>query len=128
MRLVQSLQFIPRRIISLSPLSIRALAGAQLRTNTCCRWNSTGVSTSTDKLPAQIPSSGCVNLSPIRGLLALHGPDAAKFLQGLITKIFPSETEPKGMFTSFLSPQVFLLRKFIRLNSGTSTLRYIHLY
>ena len=58
------------------------------------------------KLPIQLPSTGAVNLSDYRGLLALQGPDAAKFLQGLITKIFPSETEPHGLFTSFLSPQV----------------------
>ena len=57
------------------------------------------------KLPPLIPNAGSVNLTPLRGLLALHGPDAAKFLQGLITKIFPSEAEPNGMFTSFLSPQ-----------------------
>jgi hypothetical protein len=71
------------------------------------RWNSTASSSSHGKLPPQIPSTGYVDLSPLRGLLALHGPDAAKFLQGLITKIFPSETEPDGMFTSFLSPQVW---------------------
>jgi len=59
-----------------------------------------------NKLPPHIPSAGSVNLSSLRGLVALHGPDAAKFLQGLITKIFPSETEPTGMFTSFLTPQV----------------------
>ena len=75
-----------------------------LRQTTCLRWNST--STTNPKLPVQIPSSGAVNLTSVRGLLAIHGPDAAKFLQGLITKIFPSETEPNGLFTSFLSPQV----------------------
>ena len=58
------------------------------------------------KLPVHLPSTGAVNLTDYRGLLALQGPDAAKFLQGLITKIFPSETEPHGLFTSFLSPQV----------------------
>ena len=72
----------------------------------CRRWNSTA-STTSDKLPLLIPNTGSVNLTPLRGLLALHGPDAAKFLQGLITKTFPSRAEPNGMFTSFLSPQVF---------------------
>jgi hypothetical protein len=93
---------IPQRT-QILPLSIRIDAFQQRRLN----------STSNSKLPPQLPSAGSVNLTPLRGLLALHGPDAAKFLQGLITKIFPSETEPNGMFTSFLSPQVVLLRLFI---------------
>ena len=70
------------------------------------RRRSSTTTSSIKKLPPQIPAAGCVNLTPLRGLLALHGPDSAKFLQGLVTKIFPSETEPNGMFTSFLSPQV----------------------
>src|SRR5579859_6635651 len=78
---------------------------------TCLRWNSN--SSSNVKLPAQIPTSGAVNLSSLRALVDLHGPDAAKFLQGLITKIFPSETEPNGLFTSFLSPQVESFRIFV---------------
>jgi hypothetical protein len=75
----------------------------------CARLHSRLPSTApwtTAKLPVQIPASGAVDLTPLRGFVALHGPDAAKFLQGLITKIFPSETEPTGMFTSFLTPQV----------------------
>lgn len=69
------------------------------------RWN-LSTSSISEKLPPFIPSAGCVNLTPLRSLLAIHGPDAAKFLQGLVTKIFPSETERDGMFTAFLSPQV----------------------
>jgi folate-binding Fe-S cluster repair protein YgfZ len=59
-----------------------------------------------EKLPTQIPNTGTVNLTPLRGLLGIHGPGAEKFLNGLITKIFPSESESGGVFTSFLSPQV----------------------
>ena len=73
-----------------------------------CRHNSTAPQTApASNLPAHIPPSGCVNLTPLRGLLAVHGIQSAKFLQGLITKRFPSETEPTGMFTAFLSPQVY---------------------
>jgi hypothetical protein len=74
------------------------------------RWNSTSSSATSISLPSQIPASGAVDLTPLRGFLALQGSDVPKFLQGLITKIFPSETEPVGMFTSFLSPQVPLRR------------------
>jgi hypothetical protein len=70
------------------------------------RCYSSETATKSPKFPAQIPTEGHVELTPIRSLLALHGPDAAKFLQGLVTKIFPSQTEPKGMFTAFLSPPV----------------------
>src|SRR5579862_620865 len=72
------------------------------------RFNS-NESSRPSKLPIQLPSTGAVNLTNYRGLLALHGIDAAKFLQGLITKIFPSETEHDGLFTAFLSPQVSTL-------------------
>lgn len=111
MRLVRSLQSISPQGTNLPLLSPRASANVGLHVIQCCRRNSTTTSL-TEKLPPQIPSSGSVNLTPLRGLLALHGPDAAKFLQGLITKIFPSDTEPNGMFTAFLSPQVSPL-KFI---------------
>lgn len=94
------------------------------RQTTCLRWNST--STTNLQLPAHIPGSGAVSLTSRRGLVALHGPDAAKFLQGLITKIFPSETEPTGLFTSFLSPQV--LPQCRSLISGTSAFRYVYLH
>jgi hypothetical protein len=126
MRLIRVHNFFWHQGINLPPLSRRTCTALSLRATPYCRWNSTATS-STEKLPPQIPSSGCVNLTPLRGLLALHGPDAAKFLQGLITKIFPSETEPNGMFTSFLSPQVSSL-KFRWLILGTSIVRYIYIY
>ena len=108
----------PMRLLQCASYARSVCAGRLLR------FNSTAAST-TGKLPAQIPSSGTVNLSPLRGLLALHGPDAAKFLQGLVTKIFPSETEPTGMFTSFLTPQVNPRWSLI---SGTSAIRYIRIH
>jgi len=72
-----------------------------------CRHNSTASQAApASNLPAHIPPMGCVNLTPLRGLLAVHGIQSAKFLHRLITKKFPSQTEPTGMFTAFLSPQV----------------------
>ena len=81
-------------------------ASTTLPSLTRTRWNSTKSASSNEPPPLMIPHTGSVNLTPLRRLLALHGPDAAKFIQGLITKTFPSEAEPNGMFTSFLSPQV----------------------
>jgi hypothetical protein len=106
MRLAGSLQLISRQLLTHPSLLLRNTPSfCQFSPATWSRWNSTTTS-SMEKLPPQIPSDGSVNLTPLRGLLALHGPDSAKFLQGLITKIFPSEIEPNGMFTSFLSPHV----------------------
>src|SRR5208282_5998743 len=119
MRLVRPHHFFCYQGINLPPLSRRTCTTLSLRATPYCRWNSTATSSSTEKLPLQIPSAGCVNLTPLRGLLALHGPDAAKFLQGLITKIFPSETEPNGIFTSFLSPQVHPDLRRLILGTGT---------
>jgi hypothetical protein len=69
------------------------------------RLNSTSPSTSTQG-PIPLPPEGYVDLSPLRGLMGLHGPDAGVFLDGLITNKLPTESEPQGKFTSFLSPQV----------------------
>ena len=90
------------------------------------RLNSTSPSTSTPG-PISLPPEGYVDLSPLRGLLGLHGPDAAEFLDGLITNKLPSESEPQGTFTSFLSPQVNPPWYF-ELISGTSPLRCLYLY
>lgn len=104
MRLVGSLRVISPQSPTRPSLLLR-------NTPSFCQFNPapwsrrSSTTSSIKKLPPQIPSAGCVNLTPLRGLLALHGPDSAKFLQGLVTKIFPSETEPNGMFTSFLTPQ-----------------------
>jgi hypothetical protein len=69
------------------------------------RLNSTSPSTSTQG-PITLPPNGYVDLTPQRGLLGLHGPDAGEFLEGLITSKLPTESEPQATYTSFLSPQV----------------------
>jgi len=104
MRLTRSIRFSTFEVGKPPPLR---QFGSLIRPSVSCsrRWNSSALSRN-EKWPHVIPSIGIANLTPLRGLLALHGPDAAKFLQGLITKTFPSEKEPAGMFTSFLSPQV----------------------
>jgi hypothetical protein len=108
MRLPRSILLRHCRTNNIPPQSLQPLQSLSLipRINSreCLRWNSS--SSTNVKLPPQLPTSGAVNLSSLRGLVALHGLDATKFLQGLITKIFPSETEPNGLFTAFLSPQV----------------------
>src|SRR5262245_50682997 len=78
------------------------------------------------EVPDRLPRTGCVDLTPLRGLLALHGPDAAKFLQGLITKVFPSPTERHGMFAAFLSPQVSRANGAVADVTGTSSFRCIY--
>jgi len=126
MRIVRSIRACSPRIYK-SLLAGNGISSTRLAPLNCRRWNSTA-STTSDKLPLLIPNTGSVNLAPLRGLVALHGPDAAKFLQGLITKTFPSRAEPNGMFTSFLSPQVPPPLKITVEKLGASSFRYIYIY
>lgn len=53
------------------------------------------------------PSGGSYIHLPTRGLLQIHGKDASKFLQGLITNHMPRiENGGGGFLAAFLSPKV----------------------
>ena len=111
---------------SLPPSSHCMLLSSQLKRRVSSKRSLSSASVA--ELPHKIPNAGYVDLSSVRGLLALHGPDTARFLQGLITKIFPSESEPNGMFTSFLSPQATDPEIWFAKFAGTSALRRVHIH
>ena len=66
--------------------------------------------TSTSKLPPPLPPLALVHL-PSRSFIALHGPEASRFLQGLVTSnIHPTvPAAPQVLYSAFLNAQGRLL-------------------
>ncbi|PWW76923.1 Aminomethyltransferase folate-binding domain-containing protein [Tuber magnatum] len=62
-----------------------------------------GYSSST--APPQPPPLGISNISRSRQLIEIHGPDAAKYLQGVTTRNILKLTEGRGAYSAFLNAQ-----------------------
>ncbi|KAI7866645.1 hypothetical protein BDF14DRAFT_1882423 [Spinellus fusiger] len=73
------------------------------------RWSTSGVGSVQQDGPQQEKGNTHCRI-PTRGLLAIQGPDTAKFLQGLTTNNTRRIAETgSGVYTGFLTPQASLL-------------------